>query len=470
MSENPKDQNVYSALSTYTLDALNYLSTRSTDIDVRSMYLQKWQEESSDTFVRRFFSKPEYSLVLRQHQTELSSLHSYAKALTALRGNSHIEPHLDNLVGGVAGSRLVDSSGLLNTLVLAILRETNQFDFTEEIFDSEYSRLERELYSRTITLKRITPLLGVAITNPIQIATTVEIASLSNAEIYTLLDTGYQLGRYFPSHYGDMVHETHRVAIKSYISMAKTFGSLSDTERSELDKNSGWALFSSGEVENSIVDALRVFKNNPFAAIGTLGYSESMFGVGISYSHNSNTPTYVNRGQYALNVADGHNFVELLETLQDDSIKNRKFLGVAIRRFSYASERFRYEDKLVDYLIAAEALFLSDMTDKPTESTHRLSERVALFLGKSIDERKQIFRFFKQAYSLRSAIVHGGDPKMPNDINGVQMSLQEFVDKLYGYLKESLLLLVERARLPNPDRNLVDWTSLVLSGGNPKSD
>lgn len=59
--------------------------------------------------------------------------------------------------------------------------------------------------------------------------------------------------------------------------------------------------------------------------------------------------------------------------------------------------------KVANYVTALEALFATDTQ----ELSHKLSERVALFLGGSLAERLEIFTSVKAAYKLRSRVLHG---------------------------------------------------------------
>lgn len=65
---------------------------------------------------------------------------------------------------------------------------------------------------------------------------------------------------------------------------------------------------------------------------------------------------------YSQEVGDEwlQSFVAFWGTLQGQGVKDRKLLYAAMRRFGYAHERHRIEDKMVDLLIAAETLFFSD--------------------------------------------------------------------------------------------------------------
>jgi hypothetical protein len=59
--------------------------------------------------------------------------------------------------------------------------------------------------------------------------------------------------------------------------------------------------------------------------------------------------------------------------------------------------------KIAHYVTCLEALFCSDAT----EVSHKLAERLALFIGKTTSERIDIFRSAKAAYGIRSKTAHG---------------------------------------------------------------
>ena len=63
--------------------------------------------------------------------------------------------------------------------------------------------------------------------------------------------------------------------------------------------------------------------------------------------------------------------------------------------------------KVTNYCSALESLFCSDSQ----EIAHKLAERVAVFLEKAPDKRMELYRQIKQAYNLRSKIIHGAKVK-----------------------------------------------------------
>ena len=59
--------------------------------------------------------------------------------------------------------------------------------------------------------------------------------------------------------------------------------------------------------------------------------------------------------------------------------------------------------KVAHYTTCLEVLFSTDSS----EISHKLAERVALFLGDTFEERKRLFDRVKKLYSVRSKVVHG---------------------------------------------------------------
>jgi hypothetical protein len=59
--------------------------------------------------------------------------------------------------------------------------------------------------------------------------------------------------------------------------------------------------------------------------------------------------------------------------------------------------------KIVDYCTCFEALF----STSSSELSHQLAERIAFFIGENSEERRDIFNKVKEAYGIRSRIIHG---------------------------------------------------------------
>jgi hypothetical protein len=164
-----------------------------------------------------------------------------------------------------------------------------------------------------------------------------------------------------------------------------------------------------------------------------------------------------------------NSFKQFWNTLQSEHIKKRKFLDVAIRRFSYAHDRHRLEDRIIDLMIAAESLFLSDYNKENPyigEIRYRLSLRAACFLDSRRESQVLIFRQMKAAYDLRSKIAYGGDAenvKLPKQPDERSTQLQYFVSTIQVYLRHALRKAIGLALQPETPIELVKWDELIFS-------
>ncbi len=77
-------------------------------------------------------------------------------------------------------------------------------------------------------------------------------------------------------------------------------------------------------------------------------------------------------------------------------------VSLALRRWSSALERRHWEDRIIDYWVALDALFGSDR--------YRATLRLAHFIGTGADERKDVRRVADESSKLRNRVVHGGRP------------------------------------------------------------
>lgn len=74
-----------------------------------------------------------------------------------------------------------------------------------------------------------------------------------------------------------------------------------------------------------------------------------------------------------------------------------------------------------------EAMFCTDSG----EVSHKMAERVAIFLGETLEERDDIYRFLKKSYGIRSRVIHGS--AVSGDVEGLVgtcVALDETVRKI----------------------------------------
>jgi hypothetical protein len=140
--------------------------------------------------------------------------------------------------------------------------------------------------------------------------------------------------------------------------------------------------------------------------------------------------------------------------LQRRAIKDGASIGA--RRLAAAMENERDDDRFVDLMIAAEALF-GDSREK-TDIKYKFALRAAYLLAPDTPVlRREIFDEMRVAYDLRSAIVHGNEPKASITVHGMQLSLCGFVDRIADRVREA-----ERLALASPSKFNPSWDDQIV--------
>ena len=167
---------------------------------------------------------------------------------------------------------------------------------------------------------------------------------------------------------------------------------------------------SSEFIKNRLMGLLLTFKNGTMSMETELNYdqiaefrTDSRSGGITSFSelhHYFSSP-------YSLSNADDYKLREYEKNYGKIDLDKAKALGLAIRRFLNANWRFNWEDILIDYMIALEAL----LSNTGQEINYRISLGVAVLLNEEPSDRQRTFKIMKGFYDLRSKIVHGSADK-----------------------------------------------------------
>lgn len=91
----------------------------------------------------------------------------------------------------------------------------------------------------------------------------------------------------------------------------------------------------------------------------------------------------------------------LTQRLQSTVARN---VQTALDRFNLSYGRGEATDRIIDYWISLEALFLPGSEG---EKSYRAALRVASFVGRSSKDKMQIYRQARESYKARSWLVHG---------------------------------------------------------------
>jgi len=157
---------------------------------------------------------------------------------------------------------------------------------------------------------------------------------------------------------------------------------------------------------------------------------------------------------FSLQTADVPPINSLLRDVYSWRVKGHpKNMQVALTRF-HSSYRGEPEERIIDQMIAFEAICLGG----EQELKYRLALRVACLIGRDAKTKDSIFEDMRNAYRLRSKIVHGG-PSVD------QKELESILPKTEEYLRRSIRKLLsllskgyafKRIREQLLDQNILD--------------
>jgi hypothetical protein len=104
-----------------------------------------------------------------------------------------------------------------------------------------------------------------------------------------------------------------------------------------------------------------------------------------------------------------------------------------ISRALYFLQRTRYEAhvpvKIMNYCMILECLFTKDSSS----INHKIAERFSKIMGKTLQEKQELFKFIKYVYIIRSQVAHGqkiSSKKLAN-IKEQSVRLDELIRKLF---------------------------------------
>jgi hypothetical protein len=199
---------------------------------------------------------------------------------------------------------------------------------------------------------------------------------------------------------------------------------------------------------------------------GYFTYTDHLFQRGSGSSTLPAGAIPLDTPKYGFSQTDIGELPILFGELNNESVIRHGPLNNAIRRYEYAGERRRPEDRIIDLMIAAESLFLHDLggAQERGELRYRLALRTAFLIGSSSESRRQTFDLMRCAYDVRSTVVHGDAPTSVR-LGGQVLSLQDLAAKLEETTRLALRKMIRTAVEKGGASSLVDWDKLILNEG-----
>lgn len=396
----------------------------------------------------------------------LRSLPDYQSCLECLKSDVVVGPHLDRLVGtSMSGFRL-EANNIVMSLLYAMLDDEGRLAFTDERFRSKWTELVGFFAEDRIATKIVAPLPYLVVPAfPLRLSNELVLDRLTDDEVTRC----YQVGVIRPhSLRSPLIYGEVAVGIRRTMFLPKLIRRGDEPhEPPEAGEGSfgNRPLFRDDLVVDDVLSAMRLFKNTQIRTAGLASWTDSPWmNAGTSYRVLGRWPY---GGKFELAEGEVPHFLELWRILEEGAAR----LGFSIHRFNLAFDRGLLADRIVDLVIAAEALFLSDLDKQDRgELRFRFALRAAKFIEHPNYREHDIFRVMRQAYDARSAIVHGGSPEETHLPDNRSANLQTFIDAIEELVRLGLCKALFMKEDGKEMRQAEYWNNLLFSQGPTRSE
>lgn len=414
------------ALRAWVNDAVERLSRDDGALDY-AIDPGHWQPDPNGVFQYAEYTVEVWNSIALASLLALPSWHT---VLDVLHADIRLNDQVDTLVGtAYSGTRRIEAASLGRR----VLPRPNELADAGESFVARYAELELFLATDEIEYTTIWPLPGLTSdVLPVQLDSKLELAAMSDRELGFALDTEIirppfpRGGIFWPQL---SPQREHRTCARYRHSLPKLVG----------DRYAAEELHASQEIEDElrqIEAALRESLSIVLPdAIGVAGRFDivsqpgSPLAGGVGFRQ-ATLPQGPRLRRVHMNDDQASELVRVWTLVRQPGLQRHKGLALALRRLSYQAQREQPEDELLDTIIAAEALYLTEMGDAAErgELRYRLALRAALWTDPEQVgfTKREVLSLMKSAYDARSAIAHGGTPK-PKDmkVRGQKVSLPE---------------------------------------------
>lgn len=398
----------------------------------------------------------------------LRSLPDYQTCVESLKSDVVVGPHLDCLVGTSMSASRLEANNILKSLMYAMFDDEGRLAFTDEQFDGKWREFLGLFGADRIASKMVSPLPRLVVPAfPLRLNNELVLDRLTDDKVTRC----YQVGVIrpdslrFPLIYGEIA-----VGIRRTMFLPKVIRR--DDEPHEPPEAGDEGSFGNRPLlrDDLVIDdalsALRLFKHTQIRTAGHVAWTDSFWlKGGTSYRVLGQWPY---GGEFKLAEGEVPQFLELWRVLEEGSAR----FGFSIHRFNLAFDRGLLADRIVDLVIAAEALFLGELDVKDRgELRYRFSLRAAKFIEHPKYSERDVFRVMRAAYDARSAFVHGGSPekkeiRLPDNET---VDLPTFIDVVEELVRLGICKAISMKVDAQKLRKSEYWNDLVLSKTAPSS-
>ncbi|HEY0100089.1 MAG TPA: hypothetical protein VGB76_14160 [Pyrinomonadaceae bacterium] len=436
-----RNETLYAAIRAYVAAAIEFIA-------------RKAEQEASRLSISQEDDYFAHCWTHALYESDLSEVPEYGAALRELCGDLEISRQLDANVGSYNRGTHTPSAARMMRYALGLGRREEQYVFNPGRFDVEYSAFEEIFYNDRMRCVAVAPLQGLVMEDAVvPLSNGLEVRRLIKEEMAPYRTPG-------------SVWEDEWCAVRATYEIPKLVGTGGEDRFKAMtleERNKGRKKEDAAEEEandriEDVINALRLYGMFTVYHSGIMHLTPKWLFIGSHSVPNRVLGERMITYQFG-SEGDVRFFPPFWSKLENPKVK--KELGTAVRRFSYSCVRHLNEDKIIDLMIAAEALFLRGTREG--EKRFRLAFRAGLFLGADQAARKEVYNRMKKAYDLRSTLVHGGSNPSLRRSRGEITENDKLIGAVGDDVRNGILKAIEI--LSAPDAVILDdayWDKLTF--------
>ena len=425
-----RDPNLRTALDGFVKAALTILITKTEQGEqIPTVQEKKVVFDHSGRLQFGTQIKKDWTKFATKWRTELEDLESFERAVVSFSTNQDASRHM-RLVHYIVLPGSTDDSAKTITIRLGelfvmpflsrLIETSDSLEFSQEKFDLVYRQLEAYLAAEELPHEQIAPIHNFECAiDDIVLSDDLAIRIPTERELHEMANNPFVS-------YLELIGTRFVVAYKTKKTDPKYL-----FERIQL-----------------AISSLRLWKTGDFSVtahftFNTLDWEYGAHRVGIGEPQRALHDTYI--------LTDPLKFQEFFRSIEEFTNRvsqsgQMRYINVAIRRFNACNSEIDSEDRLIDAMIALEALYLGD-NESTSELGYRLSLRTAALLGSTYDEARHIQTLVKSAYDrLRSKVVHGRQIGTLS-LGRKEMLASEVLDEILGYVRRSIRVFLKLSKV-----------------------
>ena len=427
----PRNPEVYQAVMKFVKKATDFLNKLL--VNGKKVPLTIKEEPIIDELGyhgERYAETPAYFRFIRDHEDELKELRNFVTGVETVSRNVLVQDYYQGKISDSSG-RIIENPNIKPFVgvqffispLITLIERMQSLKFNEKVFNQLYQNLEeRLLYEGERIYHYYAPLFNFDSEQERELGRNIVIRRIRPS----MLKRIWQLERFTGIIPLFKLHEIQYVIEMPY-KHPKDQAINHGIPRKNIER---------------VVSALRLFKK------GVPGFNILYHGTGASMPGFAPRDFYGKR--YVLETKEIEEFQLFWKFFKKMMDKKKRFLDISIRRFNKGLDDHFPEDKLIDFIIALEALYLPEMG----ELSYRLGLRSSILLAEEGKE-KEIRELLKETYDVRSKIVHGKKVKSIK-VQEQIIKLQDLVAKIEDLTRKSIVAFLRLINLTGNHEDIID--------------